>query len=125
VYGANPKSPISLTFDDLTVDKTASLLSGLQSAWNDAKNCLVYAQAQYSKFAKDDRSFRDFKPGDFVLLRRSPLRKNPKLSSHWVGPHCILDKNSHVNDRLELLPGSQMHQLFMWVGFDHTTLLKP
>ena len=82
----------------------------------DERDCLSFAQAQQAKFHNEYRKSRDFNPGDLVLLRRSPMRKNPKLEPCWIGPIQVEFKHSLVTYRLKLPPGSRMHPV-VYVGW--------
>ena len=58
----------------------------------------------------------EFTPGDLVLLKRTPMKKNPKLGPAWIGPFQIETKNSAVTCRLKLPPGTRMHPV-VYVGY--------
>jgi len=88
VFGKYPDSPrtLSLGSKETQAQASASLLESLHAAWADAKDCLSFAQTQQAKFSNEHRTPREFTPGDLVLLKRTPMKKNPKLGPAWIGP---------------------------------------
>lgn len=62
---------------------------------------------------------RQFQVGDFVYLKMQPyretalgLRNSLKLTSKWYGPFLVLQRVGTVAYKLQLLPGTQMHDVF-------------
>ena len=118
VFGKDPDSPVTLPLGskETQVEASASLLKFLHAALPDAKDCLSFAQTQKARFSNEHRTPQEFTPGDLVLLKRTPMKKNPKLGPAWIGPFQIESKNSAVTYRLKLPPGTRMHSV-VYVGY--------
>jgi len=118
VFGKDPDSPLTLSLgsNETQVQASASLLKSMHAAWADAKDCLSLAQTQQAQFSNDHRTPREFTPGDLVLLKRTPMKKNPQIGPAWIGPFQIESKNSAVTSRLKLPPGSRVHPV-VYVGY--------
>ena len=111
VFGKDPISPLTLSLvsKETQVEASASLFKSLHAAWDDAKDCLSFAQTQQANFSNEHRTPREFTPEDLVLLKRTPMKKNPKLGPAWSGPFQIESKNSANTYRLKLPPRTRMY----------------
>jgi hypothetical protein len=80
---------------------------------------LKVAQSQQKSYADKRRSDLEFKVGDYVYLKVSPMRGlqrfkiKGKLSSHYIGPFQILERKGEVAYQLDLPPHlSDVHDVF-------------
>ena len=82
----NPDWPISigLSSTESQAHGTQTLLRSLHAAWDDARDHLFLHRHNNPKFENEYRKSRDFNSGDLVFLRRSAMKKNPKLELCWI-----------------------------------------
>jgi hypothetical protein len=80
---------------------------------------LMQAQNHMKKYADANRSERTFQTGEFFYLKMQSYREPSlglcnalKLTSKWYGPFLILQQVGKVAYRLQLPPGTQMHDIF-------------
>ncbi|GKB12451.1 retrotransposable element Tf2 [Tanacetum coccineum] len=80
---------------------------------------LIRAQNKMKQQADKGRSERQFKEGDWVLLKLQPHRqvtvrvdKQHKFSPKYYGPFKVLSKVRHVAYKLELNSQAQIHNVF-------------
>jgi hypothetical protein len=80
---------------------------------------LVYAQSRMKKFADAKRTPRNFAVGNAMYLKMQPYREKalglgnaPKLTSKYYGPFRILSKVGNLAYKLQLPPGTLLHDVF-------------
>jgi hypothetical protein len=71
------------------------------------------------KFADTNRTPRNFAEGDVVYLKMQPYREkalglgnDPKLTSKYYGPFRVLKKVGTLAYKLQLPPGTLLHDVF-------------
>lgn len=118
VYGQAP--PLHLPYlpgesKSVTVDRS---LSAREEALRMLKFHLNRAQNRMKQYADARRTDREFKIGDYVLLKLQPYRQftmrkqaQHKLSPKYFGPYKIVDRIGKVAYQLELPPESGIHNV--------------
>ena len=104
---ANPRETLNRSEAKAVADR-------MHNAWVRAKENMTKAQGEMSKHANRRRRAIDWDVGDRVYLSAKNLkssRPSRKLGQQWVGPYTVLERVGHAF-RLELPPGSQIHDVF-------------
>ena len=89
----------------------------LKKHWEEAKQHLLQAQEQQSKYANKYRREISFQLGDRVMLSTEninlkEMKQTRKLLSRYIGPYKIIEVLSPLNYRLELPPSLRIHPVF-------------
>jgi hypothetical protein len=96
----------------VTLKEKDHMIKTLQANMLQAQNCM-------KKYADANRTERTFSEGDLVYLKMQPYRENAlglrnalKLTSKWYGPFRVLSRIGKVAYKLQLPPGTQIHDVF-------------
>ncbi len=107
----SPQTPASTDFD--------TFLSAQQAALTAARDALLEAQEQQSKYANEQRRPHTYNIGDEVLLNAEHIttaydasRPSSSLQARFFGPFTIVEQHSPVSFRLELPPTMRIHDVF-------------
>lgn len=125
-YGYNIRLPIQLTSTEInskSTNQTANeMIEQMNTTLQKAKQHLLHAQQQQSKYANQHRQHVTFQVNDQVLLSTSNLNTNDrarKLISKYIGPFRISKVISDVVYELQLPDNFRIHPVF------HISKLKP
>jgi len=119
LYGHEPNFGAIPEVDQDPASPVTGVLAERATQLSVLKRNLEAAQARMKTNADKHRTECEFQVGDPVLLRLQPYaqtsvvnRPFPKLSYKFFGPYPVRERIGKVAYRLELPPGSQIHNVF-------------
>jgi Chromo (CHRromatin Organisation MOdifier) domain len=102
----------------ISSESAESLADTLKNIRDDARDSMAIAQRKQKKYADQGRSPKEFQVGDLVLLKYTrfgpgykPLQEHKHKLAPLATPIRIVERLSPVSYRLDLPPGSKIHDV--------------